>query len=50
MVYNIIYSRKHVQVTMLSNHVYVEKDVLFSNDTGKLGKRNSEFFQQEPNL
>ena len=27
-----------------------ENDVLFSNDTGKLGKRNSEFSQQESNL
>ena len=28
----------------------VENDVLFSNDTGILGKRNSEFSQQESNL
>ena len=28
----------------------VENDVLFSNDTGKLGKRKSEFSQQESNL
>ena len=27
-----------------------ENDVLFSNDTGILGKRNSEFSQQESNL
>ena len=27
-----------------------ENDVLFSNDTGILGKRNSEFSQQELNL
>ena len=27
-----------------------ENDVLFSNDTGTLGKRNSEFSQQESNL
>ena len=28
----------------------IENDVLFSNDTGILGKRNSEFSQQESNL
>ena len=27
-----------------------ENDVLFSNDTGKLGKRNSEYSYQESNL
>ena len=30
-----------------SNYQKAESDVLFSNDTGKLGKRNSEFSQQE---
>ena len=29
---------------------YNENDVLFSNDTGKLGKRNSECSYQESNL
>ena len=28
----------------------IENDVLFSYDTGILGKRNSEFSQQESNL
>ena len=28
----------------------LENDVLFKNDTGKLGKRNSECFYQESNL
>ena len=29
---------------------FIENDVLFVNDTGILGKRNSEFSQQESNL
>ena len=29
---------------------HIENDVLFSNDTGILGKSNSEFSQQESNL
>ena len=32
------------------NKYYNENDVLISNDTGILGKRNSEFSQQESNL
>ena len=32
------------------NKIIRENDVLFSNDTGTLGKRNSEFSQQESNL
>ena len=35
---------------LLRNFIYIENDVLFSNDTGILGKRNSEFSQQESNL
>ena len=34
----------------MSINVINENDVLFSNDTGILGKRNSEFSQQESNL
>ena len=39
----------------MSRHVFEEQelnknDVLFSNDTDILGKRNSEFSQQESNL
>ena len=34
----------------LQNYLLIENDVLFSNDTGILGKRNSEFSQQESNL
>ena len=33
-----------------SKFLKLENDVLFSNDTGILGKRNSEFSQQESNL
>ena len=33
-----------------NNGCYFENDVLFGNDTGILGKRNSEFSQQESNL
>ena len=32
------------------NAQFYENDVSFSNDTGILGKRNSEFSQQESNL
>ena len=35
---------------MTPNIAKSENDVLFSNDTGILGKRNSEFSQQESNL
>ena len=33
-----------------NNTVHIENDVLFSNDTGILGKGNSKFSQQESNL
>ena len=32
------------------NHLLSENDALFSNDTGKLGKRKSECSYQESNL
>ena len=37
-------------LTLFQIKVCHENDVLFSNDTGILGKRNSEFSQQESNL
>ena len=36
--------------SICTNIIMIENDVLFSNDTGILGKRNSEFSQQESNL
>ena len=33
-----------------NTQLIIENDVLSSNDTGILGKRNSEFSQQESNL
>ena len=35
---------------IIADNFHFENEVLFSNDTGMLGKRNSEFSQQESNL
>ena len=43
-----LYGSKHKQRNVLKEQwILNENDVLFSNDTGILGKRNSEFSQQE---
>ena len=42
--------QKDIGVTKVSDYIIFENDVLFSNDTGILGKRNYEFSQQESNL
>ena len=45
----LLHVRCYDLVTM-GNNIHLEIDVLFSNDTGKLGKRNSECSRQESNL
>ena len=41
---------KKIHILFVANKNPNENDVLFSNDTGILGKRNSQFSQQESNL
>ena len=46
----IIHQHVQFQQVLDLHKLYIENDVLFSNDTGILGKRNPEFSQQESNL
>ena len=46
----LIYAIKILNIIIIIIIIIIENDVLFSNDTGILGKRSSVFSQQESNL